>query len=335
MTGHQNVLTDYLAGLGLVRRGARVSPIGEGLSNVVLLVDDGEARVVVRRPPPPPLPPGAHDVIREARYQQALADTAVPVPRILDVHEDPGLIGVPFYVMEHLAGHVTGAAAQPPFAHPEDHGAMAEAAVDTLVALHRVDPVAHGWVEAGAPPRDAARTLPRLATLLGDELPSGVVDLQDRLATTAPPPRPTVLTHGDFRLGNLMFAMAGPPRVLALLDWELAAPGDPLTDLGYFVATYARPDEPLHALTELSQLTRATGFPTRAALAARYAAATGTPIDELPWYAALALWKVAVLFEYQRRRVVVGHGDPHYARPGLVDGLLRAGEAFLKGDVAA
>jgi aminoglycoside phosphotransferase (APT) family kinase protein len=140
------------------------------------------------------------------------------------------------------------------------------------------------------------------------------------LAAAAPPPRPSTLTHGDFRLGNVMFAPGPPVRVQALLDWELAGAGDPLTDLGYLVATYAQPDAPPHALTELGPVSAADGFPSRAELVARYAASTGT--------------KLAVLFEYQRRRWAAGHGDPYYARPELVDGLLHAGRAFLTGEVA-
>ncbi len=65
----------------------------------------GDADLVVRRPPRGPLPPSAHDVLREARVLRALEGRA-PVPRVLAVCDDAGLIGAPFYVMERLAGEV-------------------------------------------------------------------------------------------------------------------------------------------------------------------------------------------------------------------------------------
>ena len=50
--------------------------------------------------------------------------------------------------------------------------------------------------------------------------------------------------HGDYRLGNVMFAPGTPPRLNAIFDWELATIGDPLADVGYLVATWAQPGDP-------------------------------------------------------------------------------------------
>jgi aminoglycoside phosphotransferase (APT) family kinase protein len=140
------------------------------------------------------------------------------------------------------------------------------------------------------------------------------------------------LLHGDFRFGNVMLSHDRPGRLLGVLDWELAGIGDPLADLGYTLATYAVPDEPPHALTAMSALTLGAGFPTRAALTERYASATGRPLARLPWYQGFALFKLAVLFEYNRRRTSTTEGDPYYADPALVDGLLDACRRNLSAD---
>ena len=49
--------------------------------------------------------------------------------------------------------------------------------------------------------------------------------------------------HGDYRLGNVMFAPASR-ALIAIFDWELATIGDPLADVGYLVATWAQPGDP-------------------------------------------------------------------------------------------
>ena len=116
-----------------------------------------------------------------------------------------------------------------------------------------------------------------------------------------------------------------------MLDWELATIGDPLRDLGYFLATYAVPGEPLHGLTTLSTATLEDGYPSRASLAERYARSSGRGLSDITWYVAMALWKLAVLFEYQCRRVAHGVGDEYYARPGLVGELLSAARHVTTG----
>ncbi|MGC1807687.1 MAG: phosphotransferase, partial [Mycobacterium sp.] len=80
--------------------------IGDGHSNLTFLVSDGHSRVVVRRPPPPPLPPGAHDVLREARLLTALEQTDVPTPRVLAIAAAGELVDVPVFVMEFVDGAV-------------------------------------------------------------------------------------------------------------------------------------------------------------------------------------------------------------------------------------
>jgi aminoglycoside phosphotransferase (APT) family kinase protein len=66
------------------------------------------------------------------------------------------------------------------------------------------------------------------------------------------------------------------------------------------------------------------GWPSRAELAERYAARTGADLTNLTWYTTLALWKLAVLYEYGRRRAVSGVGDPYYADQALVQAFLDA-----------
>jgi len=117
------------------------------------------------------------------------------------------------------------------------------------------------------------------------------------------------VVHGDFRLGNLMYAPEAPARVVGLLDWEMSTVGDPLADLGYLTATYADPGGAPTPL-ELSSVTRNPGYPTSQDLAEHYGARTGLDLTPLPWYQALALWKSAIFCEAIYTRWLKGE-RPH------------------------
>src|SRR6266704_681232 len=92
---------------GLGSGPVRARRIGEGGgSNFTFLLERDEGTFVLRRPPRPPLPPSAHDMVREARLQLALAPQGIRLPTIVALGEDESVLGVPFYVMDYLDGHV-------------------------------------------------------------------------------------------------------------------------------------------------------------------------------------------------------------------------------------
>jgi aminoglycoside phosphotransferase (APT) family kinase protein len=125
------------------------------------------------------------------------------------------------------------------------------------------------------------------------------------LAANVPDPLPPTVVHGDFRLGNAMVATDDPTRILAVLDWEMGAIGDPRADVGYLLATYSEPGAPPSPLGT-SPVTALPGFPTKAELAERYAASSGRDVEPLDWFEALALWKAAVFCEAIYGRYVRG-----------------------------
>ena len=65
-----------------------------------------------------------------------------------------------------------------------------------------------------------------------------------------------------------------------MLDWEICTLGDPLADVGYVLATWAEPGDPLRA--DDHNPTLAPGFTTRASLLERYAARSGRDVDGDP-----------------------------------------------------
>ncbi|MCU1652470.1 MAG: aminoglycoside phosphotransferase [Pseudonocardia sp.] len=331
-------LERWLSAEGLGAGPVRPRRIGDGHSNLTYAVATGDRTLVLRRPPPPPIPRGAHDMRREARILRALAGTAVPVPRVLAAAEAGEVMDVPCYVMEHLDGAVATDTLPAGLDTPEDRRAVAHAFIDVLAALHTVDWRGCGLADLGRPEGFLDRQLDRLPSLIADEdgaLAAPFGELREELRGTVPTSGEAALLHGDFRFGNVMLATDRPARLLGVLDWELAGIGDPLADLGYTLATYAVRTEPPHALTAMSAVTLGDGFPDRDELAARYAAATGRELSRLSWYQAFQLFKLAVLFEYNRRRTARGGGDPYYGDPALVDGLLGACRGALDRDLPA
>jgi aminoglycoside phosphotransferase (APT) family kinase protein len=303
--------------------------IGAGHSNVTFRVRREGCDVVLRRPPRPPYAPSTHDVLREARIVAALADTAVPVPRVLVRCEDPAALGVPFYVMEHVDGVVLERELPDGLFDPGSRAALGAAVLDALAAIHAVDLQATGLAGLSRPSGYLERQLRTFAAIWDRErtrdLPL-VDELHRWLAARRPPRAETTLVHGDFRVGNLLLAREMPERVAAVLDWEMAALGDPLADLGYLVATYSDRTRPDHPMSRLTPATREAGFPTRDELAAGYAARTGRDVEGLRWYEVLALWKSLVFLEASLRRHLAGtDDDPWFAE--LATGVPELAEA--------
>jgi aminoglycoside phosphotransferase (APT) family kinase protein len=299
-------------GLGEGRLQAR--PIGEGHSNVTCLIERGEWRAVLRRPPRPPLPPSAHDVLREARIIAALHGS-VPVPRVIATSDSDDVIGAPFFVMELLDGHVIGDVLPPWLDSSAGRAGVGPAVISRLADLHAYDWRSGTLAELGRPDGYLERQLRRFAGLwqaTGRDLP-----VMDRVAKALIADRPettrATLVHGDYRLGNMMFARAFPARIVGVLDWELCTIGDPLADVGYLCAIWTERDD-AERLMDLNGATRAEGFSTRAELVELYARATGAEgLDRLSWYEALALWKAAVLMENNRQRALSGASDDAFA----------------------
>ena len=309
-------LEAYLDEQGIGSGRIEVERIGEGHSNVTLLVQRGEARVVLRRPPRPPLPPSAHDVLREARVLSALERTPVRVPPVLATCDDESVLGVPFYLMEEMRGSVVTSDIPAPLDSPEQRRRISEELLDRLVEIHAVDWRECGLEGYGKPSGYLERQLRRFGGLWEynrtRELPV-VEEVGEWLAANLPESPPSTIVHGDYRLGNVMVADEPPARIVAIFDWELSTIGDPLADLGYLTVTWVQGDDPEDtSFASLSAATRRPGFMTRDELIARYEERSGRSMAALNWYQALALWKAAVFMEGNFKRFSMGASDDAY-----------------------
>ncbi|WP_394553052.1 phosphotransferase family protein [Agromyces sp. MMS24-JH15] len=302
----------------------RISQLAGGKSNLTYLLEDGVHRWVLRRPPLGPLTPTAHDMLREHRVVRALGPSRVPVPAAIGACEDDSVLGVPFAVFEHVAGRTVRSA--------DDARALPEAAraralgsfVDTLVALHAVDPVAVGLGDLGRPAGFTARQVARwrgqwdrVATRDG----SAALRLADRLAASVPDHDGAAIVHGDYRIDNVLLSDAGD--VVAVLDWEMATLGDPLADLGLALVYLDPVSEPVLGVEHVSR----AGLPGGDDLAERYAAASGRDLADLDFHLALACFKLAVIAEGIHERHLAGRtvGEGFETIGSAVEPLLAAG----------
>lgn len=309
--------------------------IAGGRSNLTYRVVDGAGRAaVLRRPPAGDVLESAHDVLREARIVGALTGSGVPVPTVLGVCADRDVTGAPFYVMDLVEGAVLHDADAMVAAFPtaDDRRRVAEGLVDGMVRLHDLDVEAAGLGDLGRRDGYIERQLRRWdrqwQASRGQDVPL-VDELHGRLSAMVPAQQRVSVVHGDYRLGNVIVGPAGDLR--AVLDWELCTLGDPLADLGYTLAWWASADDRApHPMGPGP--TSAAGVPSRAEVAARYAAGTGLDVSGIAFHVAFSYWKTACIMEGVRQRDL--QARPDEAPPAdVVLRLAEHAEAALDGEL--
>lgn len=299
----------------LERHQADVTPpvmierVGIGQSNITTVVTDHASREwVMREPPPGDSASKAHDVLREAQILGALAETDVPVPRVLGTGVSPS--GSPFLVMERAPGAPLESEHDARELNPNQRRALGVSVAETLGRLHRLDASILG-IDTSTTPYlirqlrrvSAAWERVRHASRHDRDWEAVCSGLSQRL----PRPSPAVIMHGDYRLSNLLVS-AG--RITAVLDWELCTIGDPFADLAWLLDDW-RPAE--ESTIVMPSPTRAGGFPDRDEMIEVYRDVTGFQVGGLDYYRAFSQWRAASLLEGVRARRLAGTMGSHAA----------------------
>lgn len=273
-----------------------LSRIGGGQSNPTYYLTWGSERMVLRKKPAGPILPGAHAIEREFRVLTALHPTGVPVPEPLQLVTDETLLGTPFYLMARVEGRVFDDCALPNVAPAERRGIYMGMA-DAMARLHAVRPNEVGLGDFGRPGNYFERQINRW-TRQWRESPSDRIAEIDELAALLPDELPpddgaVSVAHGDFRLGNMLFHPT-EPKVVAILDWELATLGHPLADLGFCVMPWHTSPDEYGGILGLDAA--ALKLPGREEFVQRYYE-TAVPTGQLlPFHVAFALFRFAVIF---------------------------------------
>lgn len=289
-----------------------VEKFATGQSNPTYRLDAASGACVLRAKPPGPLLPSAHLVEREYRVMHALAGTPVPVPAVLALASDAtSPIGRAFFVMEHLDGRIFWDPALPDLP-TSGRAAVFDAMNATLAALHMVNVDKAGLGDFARPGNYFARQTqtwarqyrasaqppdPRVEALigwLGDNMPAD--DGQ------------VALVHGDYRLDNMIFARDAP-RVIGLIDWELATLGHPLADLAYQCMQWRLPHG--GGMRGLGGLDRAAlGLPDEAGYVAAYCARRAIAVpDNWSFYLAFAYFRLTAILSGVVARARAGNAS--------------------------
>lgn len=291
----------YLTRVGLpLDHDEPVLQFGTGLANINYRLKAGGRMLVLRRPPDGDLPPGAHDMAREHRILSRLWRALPLAPESVHLCEDRSIIGVPFQLIEYRPGLVIKGDDRRHFdGRPDVAAATGKMLVETLVAVHSVDPAAVGLETLGRPEGFIPRTLKgwsgRAERLdLPAETAALAREVSGWLARQTARPRVATLLHSDFKLDNLIVepATLGP---VAIVDWDMGTRGDPLFDLATMLSYWVERDDPpcMHDMRQMP--TAAPGFPKRGDVVAEYGRLTGRDVSDFPALRVLAMFKLAVV----------------------------------------
>jgi len=321
-------LNSYLATYAPeVGRVESIEQFSGGFSNLTYLLETDRDAFVLRRPPRGVGKGPAHDVAREYRILSVLATRGVKVPQPVLLCEDDLVIGAPFYLMERVRGVILRRVpSNPP--PPAVLRGLSASFVETLVAIHAIDPTDPAVAGLGKPDGYVARQVSgwsrRWEVAQTDDVPS-MLRVAGWLASALPPERAPALVHNDFKYDNLVLDPSDLSRVRAVLDWEMATLGDPLLDVGTTLGYWVEAgDHPALLALGLGATALAGNF-TRAELWDRYCERSNCGRVDPLYYYVFGLFKIAVIaqqifFRYRKGLTA----DPRFARLGEAVRLLGA-----------
>jgi len=304
----RNKLETYLQqNLAGFRGPLEIKQFQGGQSNPTYLLSTPQSTYVMRSKPGPVsrLLPSAHAVEREFRVMGALAEYGVPVPRMLLLVDDEAVIGRAFFVMEHVDGRIFWEQSLPETS-PDERAAIYDEMNRVIAKLHAVDIERAGLGDFGKAGNYFERQIGRWRKQYRAS-ETGSVDAMNRLIEWLPqhipPGGETTVVHGDYRMDNLIFHPT-EPRVIAVLDWELATLGHPLADFSYHCMSWHIPPGAFRGIAGLDY--RALGIPTEEEYRQRYTERTGRAIDHWNFYLAYNLFRIAAILQGVFKRSTEG-----------------------------
>ncbi|SMH51841.1 phosphotransferase family protein [Mesorhizobium australicum] len=248
-------------------------------------------RDLILRAGPPTGIFGPYHAYPEFVTLKALADSAVPVPRVYWYSDDTSILGAPFFVCDLVPGE-----APIPWTHDggpafdeERRVRLGTQFVAALAALHQFR-----WQDTPVASIDGTKDVRKTAAQQVDNWMAnlarwspGRVPMLELAAAwlreNAPVATRISITHGDYRIGNFLEVDG---TITAILDWELVRLGDPVEDLGWVCLQAWRGRSPYMC-----------HFFEREELRDRYGALTGHEVSlaDMAYWEAFGTFKLAIM----------------------------------------
>ena len=314
-----------------------ITPMAGGGSCEMFHCDVGQQRFVIRRAPLATVAESAHDVLREFCIIEALGNSIARVPDVIAACDDSSLLGAPFYLMRYIDGAVIRRGLPELYlADPTAQPLLGEELIDALVELHGV-PWRGTALESVSSPdnflqRQVGRWSKQLASYQCREL-AGIDRLASWLQSNRPANGELTVMHGDYKIDNVMFSLQMPPRILALLDFEMTTIGDPLIDLAWCMIFWPETDNPIAIAAPGSERgMSAAHCQSPQVLIDRYAEKTGRDTQYFRWYEVFAAWKLAIVLEGSYAKYLSGESkNTHHEFFGfVVDRLLERAQRLVE-----
>lgn len=310
-------LEDYLHknvdGFGKLQSMTKFS---DGQSNPTYKLVSTRGDYVLRAKPPGKLLGSAHQVDREYRVMQALADTPVPVPKTYHLSDEGSPLGAMFFVMEFVDGRILWNPALPKSTASE-RTQIFNSMNQALADLHSVDLQVAGLLDYGKAGNYYVRQVRRWikqyrAAEMGlnpeierimDWLNDHMVDDDGQVS----------LVHGDYRIDNMVYDH-NQPEILAILDWELSTLGHGLADLAYQCMQWRLPSMP--GLAGLAGVDRKEmGIPTEEDYIALYCERRGiAPIENWNFYVVFSAFRLISIVQGVLKRAHDGNASQPKAK---------------------
>ena len=313
-----------------------VKELSGGNSNVTYLIDSAQGAMVMRTPPGDTISPKAHrGVEREAKVMRALQQH-VAVPTVLAWCDDTSVINRPFALIDYVDGISITDTLPQTYNGSIAINSLGEQLIDQLAAIALAPWRELGLEDMGNPDNFLQRQIERWLEIRRQsparEL-EGIEQIGQWLLANLPAEGPQGVVHGDFHLDNTLCS-AAEARLLAVIDWEMATIGDPLTDLGLFLMFWGPRRINPPGFAHVQAVTRLESATSRQMLAQRWSDKTGIAIDNLNYYLCFAFWRLAAIVEGAYALYLAGKVDTPYAR-GLeydVPALLQEAQLASEGD---
>lgn len=294
-----------------------VQQFTHGYSNLTYLLTIDNKEFVLRKPPVGAIKRG-HDMSREYKVQSGLSRGFSKVPKMFAYTNDPSILGSEFYLMERVEGIILNfKEAKKREIQANEYRTISNTWLDTLVELHGLDYQACGLSDLGRPQGYVERQVTNWGKQYlkaATEDVKAAHQIMKWLEKNQPKEYNACLIHNDFKYDNVVFKDETWQDITAILDWEMATLGDPLMDLGTSLGYWTLQSDPEFLQQGIPSPTLFTGNPKRSELVEKYAKKSGKSVDNILFYYAFGLFKIAVIAQQIYYRYNKGlTTDPRFA----------------------